>query len=192
VRRYACRVCESCDLISGRLLGAEDRRVNLTRRRSSQTRLNIHAPMENAQPTQTGHEENVDEPSYFRYSATLRIFGTIPDLDDLTRNLGVSLTHYHRRGERRSSLAKPYKHDMWSFKVPVERTEPLHVYIDALWATLRERKQYLLELKRNDLSVDVLLGYHSSSDNAGVEVPYQSLQMFLELQIPFGLSIIVA
>jgi hypothetical protein len=148
--------------------------------------------MENAQPTQTDHEENAEGAAYFRYSATLRIFGTIPDLDDITRNLGVSPTHSHRRGERRSSLAEPYKHDMWSFKVPVGRTEPLHVHIDALWATLRERKQYLLELKQNDLSVDVFLGYRSSSDTAGVEVPYQSLQMFLELQVPFGLSIITA
>jgi hypothetical protein len=149
--------------------------------------------MEDAQTTQTGHEENIEEAIYFRYSATLRIFGTIPSIDDLTRNLGVDPTHCHRRGERRSPISEAYKHDMWSFKVPVERTEPLHVHIDALWAILCKRKQYLLSLKkRNDLTVDVFLGYRSSSDNAGVEVPYQSLQMFLQLQIPFGLSIIVA
>jgi hypothetical protein len=148
--------------------------------------------IENAQRTQTGHEENADEPVHFRYSATLRIFGTIPHLDDITRNLGVNPTHTHRRGERRNPLSEPFKHDMWSFKAPVERTEPLHVHIDALWATLCKRKQYLLERKRDDLTVDVFLGYRSSSDSAGVEVPYQSLQMFLELQVPFGLSIIVA
>ncbi len=132
-----------------------------------------------------------DEPTYFRYSATLRIFGTIHDLDDLTRNLGIHPSHCHRRGERRSPHAEPYEHDMWSYKAPVERTEPLHIHIDTLWAAIRERKQYLLELKK-DLSVDVFLGYRSNSDNAGVEVPYQSLQIFMELQVPFGLSIIIA
>jgi hypothetical protein len=132
-----------------------------------------------------------DEPSYFEYSAALRIFGAIPDLDDLTRNLGGRPSHCHRSGERRSPLAAPYEHDMWSYKAPVERTEPLHVHIDTLWATLRDRKQYLLELKKH-LSVDVFLGYRSNSDNAGVEVPYRSLEMFLELQVPFGLSIIIA
>jgi len=135
-------------------------------------------------------DEEMDEPSYFEYSATLRVFGTIPDLEELTRNLGIRPSHSHRHGERRNPLADPYKHDMWSYEAPAEPTEPLHVHIDKLWAAVRERKQYLLELKK-DLSVDVLLGYRSNSDTAGVEVPYQSLQMFLELQVPFGLSIII-
>jgi hypothetical protein len=39
--------------------------------------------------------------------------------------------------------------------------------------------------------VDVFLGYRSNCDTAGIEVPHTSLEMFSELQIPFGLSIIV-
>ena len=73
----------------------------------------------------------------------------------------------------------------------MKESEPLHVHIDALWNTFRERKQYLLQLKQ-DLTVDVFLGYRSNCDHAGVEVPHQSLEMFRELQVPFGLSIIVA
>jgi hypothetical protein len=80
---------------------------------------------------------------------------------------------------------------MWMYEAPVDGAEPLHIHIDTLWATIRERKQYLLSLKRHR-SVDIFLSYRSNSDTAGVEVPYQSLQMFLELQVPFGLSIIVA
>lgn len=80
---------------------------------------------------------------------------------------------------------------MWSYTAPVDENERLHVHIDALWNTFREQKQYLLELKEI-LTVDVFLGYRSNSDTAGVEVPYQSLEMFIELQSPFGLSIIVA
>ena len=56
---------------------------------------------------------------------------------------------------------------------------------------IRPHKDYLLGLKEN-LTVDVFLGYRSNSDTAGVEVPYQSLQIFQELQVPFGLSIIIA
>ena len=41
---------------------------------------------------------------YFRYSATLRIFGDIPDLAELTRRLGVSPTHAHRRGDSQGSI----------------------------------------------------------------------------------------
>ena len=80
---------------------------------------------------------------------------------------------------------------MWSYTSPVKESEPLHVHIDSLWNTFRKHKEYLLELKK-DLTVDVFLGYRSNCDHAGVEVPHQSLQMFMELQIPFGLSIIVA
>ncbi len=80
---------------------------------------------------------------------------------------------------------------MWCYTAPVGESEPLHVHIDVLWNTFRERKQHLLHLKR-DLTVDVFLRYTSNCDNAGVEVPYQSLEMFRGLQVPFGLSIVVA
>ena len=127
---------------------------------------------------------------YFAYSASLRIFGNIPDLDEITQRLGVVPRHTHRLGERRWPTAPPYKHDMWSYIAPVKKSEPLHVHIDKLWNTFREHKQYLLHLKK-ELTVDVFLGYQSDCDNAGIELPYQSLEIFRELQVPFGLSIIV-
>ena len=60
-----------------------------------------------------------------------------------------------------------------------------------LWNTLRPHKAYLLALKER-LKVDVFLDYCSNCDHAGVEVSPESLEMFTELQIPFGLSIIIA
>jgi hypothetical protein len=134
--------------------------------------------------------EELAEPTYFAYSATLRIFGTIPDLDEITIRLGVSPTKSHRRGERRTPNSEPYRHDMWLYKVPVNKAEPLHVHIDSLWSVFRERKEYLLHLKEQ-LTVDVFLGYRSNCDNAGLEVPDHSLAMFVELAVPFGVSIIV-
>jgi hypothetical protein len=127
---------------------------------------------------------------WFAYSACLRIFGEIPDLDEITRHLGVLPTEAHRKGDRRVASSAPYKHDMWMYTAPVKRSEPLHIHIEALWNTFKGRKQYLLELK-HDLTVDVFLGYRSNCDHAGVEVPYHSLEMFIELQVPFGLSVIV-
>jgi hypothetical protein len=79
---------------------------------------------------------------------------------------------------------------MWHSKPPVEETEPLHAHIDALWNILREHKRYLLSLK-SSLTVDVFLTYSSNCDHAGVVVRHESLEMFRELEIPFGLSIIV-
>jgi Domain of unknown function (DUF4279) len=134
--------------------------------------------------------EEPDEVNYFNHSATLRIFGNIPDLDEITRRLGVPPTNSHRLGDRRGPNSPPYKHDMWSYTAPVAKTEHLHVHINTLWNTFREHRDYLLQLK-HDLTVDVFLGYRSNCDNAGVEVPHESLEMFKELQMPFGLSIIV-
>jgi Domain of unknown function (DUF4279) len=132
-----------------------------------------------------------DEEIYFAYSATLRIFGAIPDLNEITERLGVTPTGSHRRGDRRGPKWPPYEHDMWMFEVPIKESEPLHVHIDELWNVLRDRKEYLLQLKKN-LTVDVFLGYRSNCDHAGFEVRHQSLEMFTELQIPFGVSVIIA
>ena len=135
--------------------------------------------------------EDLEEPIYFAYRAMLRIFGTIPDVGEVSQKLGLAPTHVHRRGELRHPSSRPYQHDMWIYEPSVRESEPLYAHIDALWAAIRDRKQYLLDLKRT-ATVDVFCGYRSNSDTAGVEVPYQSLQIFQELEVPFGLSIIIA
>ena len=146
----------------------------------------FHAPPDGS--SGEGQEEKI----YFKYSATLRIFGTIPDLDEITQRLGVSPSGAYRKGQRGwGENLPPYKFDMWMYSAPVKKTEPLHVHIDTLWNTFKDHKEYLLHLKQG-LTVDVFLGYQSNCDHAGVEVPYPSLEMFRELEIPFGLSIIVA
>jgi hypothetical protein len=131
-----------------------------------------------------------DDEDYFAYSAALRIFGQIADLDEITRNMELSPTRAHRAGERRGERSPPFEQDMWHYQPPVPEEEPLEKHIDALWTAIRDKKLYLLGLKET-LSVDVFLGYRSNHDHAGVEVPYTCLEMFTELKIPFGLSIIV-
>ena len=131
-----------------------------------------------------------EEDTYFAYSASLRIAGEISDLDKISATLGLSPTHSHRKGERRGAKAVPCSQDMWSYSPPVEKSEPLHRHIDALWLKLKPHKHYLLELKKS-LKVDVFCGYRSNCDTAGIEVPHTSLEMFIELEIPFGVSIIV-
>ena len=79
---------------------------------------------------------------------------------------------------------------MWSYTSPVDKFDPLETHITVLWERLRPHKQYLLELKKS-LTVDVFLGFRSNCDNAGVQVSYTALEMFRELEIPFGLSIII-
>ena len=79
---------------------------------------------------------------------------------------------------------------MWSFTPPLDKSEPLENHIDTLWELIKPHKHYLLELKKS-ATVDVL-GYRSDCETAGIEVAHTSLEMFLELEIPFGISIVVA
>src|ERR1700677_4863164 len=117
--------------------------------------------------TRESDAEGPNERTFFRYSATLRIFGSIPDLDVLSTRLGVSPAHTHRRGDRRSPYSQQYEHDMWIYEAPVSENEPLHVHIDTLWNVFKHRKHDLLQLK-NQFTLDVFLGYRSNSDNAGI------------------------
>jgi hypothetical protein len=132
-----------------------------------------------------------DEEEYFAYSATLRIFGEITDLAEISSRLGLQPTDTHRKGEKKGPRSPGFRHDMWAYSPPLDKSEPLENHIDALWKTLKPHKQYLIGLKKS-VTVDVFLGYRSNCDHAGIEVPHKSLEMFTELEIPFGISIIIA
>src|SRR5205823_2989675 len=99
---------------------------------------------------------------YRNFSASLRIFGEIPDLDAISSHLGVPPTYTHRRGERRSKKAAPFEHDAWIFEAPVAPDRPLDEHLLELWRLLKPHAAYLRGLKRT-FAVDVFCGYRSSS-----------------------------
>lgn len=133
-----------------------------------------------------------DEEPFFAYSASIRIAGDALDFDAISTALGLEPTHQHRRGDPRPSKGTGrWPHDMWSFTADLPEERPLHDPIDLLWSQVRHAKSFLVDLKRT-AKVDVFLGYRSNIDTAGVEVPASSLELFIELGIPFGLSIIIA
>jgi len=61
----------------------------------------------------------------------------------------------------------------------------------ALWDTVRPHIPYLRDLKQK-FQVDVFCGYRSNSDTAGFEVDHHCLGLFAELEVPFGVPVIVA
>jgi hypothetical protein len=126
---------------------------------------------------------------WFKYGATLRIFGQIPDLDEITTTLRLTPTHTHRRGDQRHRRSLPFEHDHWSYDSPVPEDRPLDVHIQTLWNHIKPHRQYLMGLKER-LTVDVFCRYTSSTGTAGFEVSHQSLEIFIQLEIPFGISII--
>jgi hypothetical protein len=132
-----------------------------------------------------------DEIDMFAYSATLRIFGEHLDFDTINNCLGIFPTYSHYKGERKGPKSPPFEHDMWQYSPNIDDSVELEKHIDTLWATIKHAKEYLLSLKKV-ATVDVFLGYRSNVDTAGIVIPYTSLEIFTELEIPFGLSIIVA
>jgi hypothetical protein len=138
-------------------------------------------------------EKVMEEPEYFfLFSAALRIFGDIRDLDAITAELGVAPTHKHRKGEKPvPTLIRSYEHDLWSYSAPVPRDRPLHVHLEALWRDMRPHVTYLKGLKER-LSVDVYCSYHTNCSTGGFEVDYRALTIFAELEVPFGVSVGIA
>ena len=74
-----------------------------------------------------------DEPSYFAYSATLRIHGNDLPFEDIESALVVAPSHKHRTGDRRRPDARPYKDDAWHFTAPVAEEAELTEHLRRLW-----------------------------------------------------------
>ena len=129
-----------------------------------------------------------DEPSYFAFSATLRIHGTDLPFDEITRTLGLSPTHQHRAGERRRARGRAYPDDAWQFSANVPEERELTEHLRSLWTVVRPHVAYLTSL---DASVDVFCGYRSNNGTAGFAVEPDALEIFTALNVPFGVSVIV-
>lgn len=135
--------------------------------------------------------EEPGEPIYFAYSATLRIHGNDLPFEEISTRLAVEPTHLHRKGDRRGPRSPLYLDDAWHFQPALPETAPLEQHIEALWEVVKPHVQYLKSLKQQ-YKVDVFCGYRSNCDHAGIEVPHTYLELFTALEVPFGVSIIVA
>jgi hypothetical protein len=135
--------------------------------------------------------EEPDEPTYFAFMASLRIHGDALPFEEITSRLGVQPTMIHRKGERRAPNSPAYLDDAWHFQPALPESAPLEHHIDALWRVVKPHVEYLKSLKET-YKVDVFCGYRSNCDHAGIEVPHTCLELFTALEVPFGVSIIVA
>jgi hypothetical protein len=89
----------------------------------------------------------------FGAGAAFRIYGIGLDLDAITRELGQSPDHQHRRGELDPGK-KPYAHDMWSLGSPLARERELEVHLIWLAERLLNHRSYVLSLKKQ-FKVDI-------------------------------------
>ncbi len=97
------------------------------------------------QPPVEDRTDTNKEKCYFAYSARLRVVGSELDFSAISAALNLQPTYIHRKGERGHSPT-PWEHDMWSYDPPLDKSEPLHKHIDALWESIEPHKEYLLGL----------------------------------------------
>lgn len=135
--------------------------------------------------------EEPDEANYFCFSTTMRIHGNDMPFEEISCRLGVQPTNLHRKGERRGPRSPVYRDDAWHFQPSLPETEPLERHIEALWEVVRPHVEYLKGLKQR-FKVDVFCGYRSNCDTAGFEVSHECLELFTALEVPFGVSVIIA
>jgi hypothetical protein len=138
-----------------------------------------------------GKYVNSEEPVFRRFRASLRISGDGLDFDEITRTLGLTPTHTHRKGEQRKPHSKTWPNDAWKYEPQIDRERPLDEHIMAIWNAVRPQIPYLRNLKRN-FKVDIFCGYRSNSSTAGFNVDHRCLGLFTELEIPFGVSVIIS
>lgn len=131
-----------------------------------------------------------DEANYFCFSATLRIHGDGVPFEEISNRLGVQPTHSHRKGEQRGPRSPGYRDDAWHYDPPVPETEPLERHIEALWRVAQSEMEYLKSLQQH-FKVDVFCGYRSNCDHAGFEVSHKCLELFVALEVPFGVSVVI-
>ena len=124
------------------------------------------------------------EPTYYaHFKATLRITGDGLDCEEISRALGLNPTHTQRKTDKK-------KVDMWAYRAPVDETRPLDEHIMAIWDAVRPSIPYLRKLKQR-FKIDLFCGYRSNSCTKGFSVDNRCLGLFAELDIPFGVSVII-
>lgn len=132
------------------------------------------------------------EELYFNYSATLRIFGNIPDIDVITKTLNLKPFMAHNKGQPRKNVSPAlFDKAMWIYKSPVDKEQPPDAHIKDLCVKLKPHKKYLLELQKS-FTVDIYCSYRSNSGTGGVVISPESLKMLAELNIPFGISVTIS
>lgn len=127
--------------------------------------------------------------TYYAYSATFRIFGQNVDFQNINETLRLSPTHMHLKGEKRTEKSKPYSCDMWYLEADVAEERDLEKHILWLKKKLLPHKKFIVDLKKK-YNVDIFFGYRSNSDQGGFSIPPKCLELFIELDIPFGFSIL--
>jgi len=129
-----------------------------------------------------------NEEKYERFSATLRIFGKIEEMNVIGMRLGLEPTRVRRRGEAVEGTSERLELDFWEMTAPVTKDRPLEDHLAWLRSRLVPRGYVLRDIK-NALSVDLFCEYRSNHGQGGFSLSPEALAWIVELGI--GLDVAV-
>ena len=127
--------------------------------------------------------------AYRDSSASIRIFGTIRDLNSITKSLGVQPSHTHRKGEP-ASRSVNYRHDGWILTAAVRRDRKLSEHLRWLQRRFKRNEKGLRQLSQQ-YDVDLYCSYHSNYDQGSLEFAPEVVKWCARVGMPIRISILV-
>lgn len=128
------------------------------------------------------------ESKQFAAGAAFRVYGTGLDIDGITRELGLSPDHRHKKGEPDPGK-RPYPHDMWSLSSPLAKDRDLDLHLTWLGERLLDRKNYILSLTKN-FRVDIYCWKNCFTEQSSLMLSSKVLRIFTELNLDLGISLL--
>jgi hypothetical protein len=124
----------------------------------------------------------------FHAGAALRVKGWDLDMDSITRELGHSPTHTHRRGEP-AAIDKSYPRDIWLLDSPLSKNQDLELHLRWLADRLLPRKQFISSMKKR-ADVDIYCYKTCYTEQANLTLSPHALRIFTELSLELCVSLI--
>jgi hypothetical protein len=109
-------------------------------------------------------------------------------MDGITRELGYSPTHVHRRGEA-STINKSHALDAWIMDSPLGKGQDLEHHLNWLTKQLLTHKGYISSLRKT-LTVDIYCYKTCYTEQASLILSPNALLMFTELSMELQVSLI--
>lgn len=128
------------------------------------------------------------ENKQFAAGAAFRVYGTGLDIDRITRELGLSPDHRHKKGDPDPGK-RLYPHDMWSLSSPLAKDCDLDLHVTWLGERLLDRKDYILSLTKN-FKVDIYCWKNCFTEQSSLMLPSNILRIFVELNLDLGVSLL--
>ncbi len=128
------------------------------------------------------------ETKQFAAGAAFRVYGTGLDIDGITRELGLSPNHRHRKGEPDPGK-RPYPHDMWALSSPLGKDRDLDLHLTWLGERLLDRKNYIVSLTKS-FRVDIYCWKNCFTEQSSLMLSSRVLRIFTELNLDLGISLL--